>query len=422
MLRPASLTLLAALCGLATSAHAQTNVAPPATPASTAFTRRVLENFDAWDLDKDGALSVAEIDKLVGDLRVNREAAAALGSLKLTLRKSSSKPPVFDRAYFLRYAERYHNGKSAAEPEPQPETGDSTPISDSTEEEEAEKKEGFPRYDSYYGRALRRIKSAPRVLFTKGAPRLSDMQQGQIGDCFLISMLGCLLNRDPARFRGMFSLQPDGSCTVYFPNGRAVNVHNLTDAEVALSSGTSGTGRWLAVLEEAYGHLNNNVRSEEKQKEVVTDLISHGGNLGLCIRTLTGHVSQGTWFRKKVKGEWKAPTPAYVASRLPGLRERLTKSLNAGLLIGGSVERYSRPPGITGNHAYAILGYDAASDTVRVWNPHGNTFTPRGTPGLKYGYRTRSGTFTMLLAEFVQVFAHMDFETNEPLKRKKPAS
>jgi hypothetical protein len=55
-------------------------------------------------------------------------------------------------------------------------------------------------------------------------------------------------------------------------------------------------------------------------------------------------------------------------------------------------------------HAHAVVGYDSATRKVRLWNPHGNKFTPKGPAGLANGYPTEDGFFTMPLADFVVTF------------------
>ncbi|OWK43731.1 hypothetical protein [Fimbriiglobus ruber] len=76
------------------------------------------------------------------------------------------------------------------------------------------------------------------------------------------------------------------------------------------------------------------------------------------------------------------------------------------------------PPGIASQHAYGVIGYDAKTDHVTLWNPWGNTFDPKGPAGLKNGYPTKGGVCTMPLMEFVQVYRTLFYETDAPLKKK----
>jgi hypothetical protein len=81
------------------------------------------------------------------------------------------------------------------------------------------------------------------------------------------------------------------------------------------------------------------------------------------------------------------------------------------------------PPGINGKHAYAVLAFDDEAGTVEIWNPHGNTFKPKGEPGIEHGYPTKAGRFTMPLVDFVSVFRAVTIETDAPaLPRKVKAA
>ena len=81
-----------------------------------------------------------------------------------------------------------------------------------------------------------------------------------------------------------------------------------------------------------------------------------------------------------------------------------------------------QPPGISGRHAYAVLGFDAKADALTLWNPHGNSFKPKGEPGLQRGYPTRAGVFAMPVADFVRTFRGVNVETDKPVEPPKPAA
>jgi hypothetical protein len=72
-------------------------------------------------------------------------------------------------------------------------------------------------------------------------------------------------------------------------------------------------------------------------------------------------------------------------------------------------------PGITPNHAYAILGYDPKRDRILLWNPHGTNYTPKGPEGLEHGYAREDGIFAMPLEHFVLQFAGLAVETDQPV-------
>lgn len=48
----------------------------------------------------------------------------------------------------------------------------------------------------------------------------------------------------------------------------------------------------------------------------------------------------------------------------------------------------------------------------------GNTFKPKGEPGLANGYPTKGGQFAMPLAELMALFKSLSHETDEPLAKR----
>ena len=104
-------------------------------------------------------------------------------------------------------------------------------------------------------------------------------------------------------------------------------------------------------------------------------------------------------------------------SKLSALRQRLADASRQKRLMVCSTQQPTTP-GLTPHHAYALLAYDQNNDTVDLWNPHGNMFNPKGAPGLKTGYPTKNGLFTVPLPEFVQQFTGVTFEVMETASRQ----
>ncbi len=94
----------------------------------------------------------------------------------------------------------------------------------------------------------------------------------------------------------------------------------------------------------------------------------------------------------------------------------MTAASKDRLLMDCGTPEKGTPPGIPGGHCYAVLGFDAATDTVHLWNPWGNTFQPKKEPhGLLNGYPVKGGRFDVPLGDFVKIFGYFDWETHEPL-------
>jgi hypothetical protein len=80
------------------------------------------------------------------------------------------------------------------------------------------------------------------------------------------------------------------------------------------------------------------------------------------------------------------------------------------LVTTGTGDLKTKPPNINGKHAYAVLSFDKKSDKLTLWNPHGQTFKPKGPDGMENGYTTSKGRFEIPLADFVRIFNGLSFE------------
>jgi hypothetical protein len=392
---------LAGSCGLAWGQAKSTSPTP--------FTREVEAHFDAWDRNHNGALEADEIDALVVKEDLKGPTAAAVAALKAAQRSEKFELPALTLEYFHTYEAEVASGKK-----PQ------------------------PAFDQTFSRGSRRISHSRRDLFADGVPNLESCHQGPLGDCFFVAVVGASVVRDPGAVRSMIKQERDGSCTVSFPNGKQVHVPALTDTELALTSTTGNDGLWLALLEKAYGTLRNEGLPEEKQTASTTDAIARGGSTTTTIRLMTGHSVSRIGLRPrtggkagsrktegdKPDGKGEAPVvdetalKAHLDATLPGLREQLVEAMtNHRLAAAGTPKEGTLPPGINGSHAYAILGYDRGTDVVKLWNPHGNTFHPKGAPGLQNGYPTKAGHFEMPLTELGRVFNGVTIETEKPAQK-----
>jgi len=78
------------------------------------------------------------------------------------------------------------------------------------------------------------------------------------------------------------------------------------------------------------------------------------------------------------------------------------------------------PPGIPDHHAIAVLSFDAVDRLVLLFNPWGNDFTPKGSPGLANGYLTRHGFFKMPIEDFKHTFFLLNYIDKYSFDPSKP--
>jgi hypothetical protein len=269
-----------------------------------------------------------------------------------------------------------------------------------------------PNWGGLYADGLGRINRATsRELFATGLPQLTTIHQGKLGNCFCLAPLGAMVHRDPKQVAAMFALQEDGGYLVTLGKHQ-VRVAPLTDAELALTASNERDGVWINLYEKAVGEALNREKPEAQRSGSPIDVLGKGGSAGTMLAFITGHPILR--FSCKFATD-PAVTPAEREAKLKELRERLTAAAKGRRLITCGTLK-TTTPGLTPNHAYAVLGYDAQADALQVWNPHGGQFSPKGPAGPAHGYTRADGVFTVPLAEFVQLFSGLAFEMTDGAK------
>jgi hypothetical protein len=103
-----------------------------------------------------------------------------------------------------------------------------------------------------------------------------------------------------------------------------------------------------------------------------------------------------------------------VEAFLPVARGQLDANFRLRRLTCCGTTNAETPPGIARTHLYAVLDFDSKTDLVHIWNPWGNHFEPRGTPGVANGYRVRDGHFFVPLSDFIRIFPSVIYESDRP--------
>jgi hypothetical protein len=217
----------------------------------------------------------------------------------------------------------------------------------------------------------------------------------------------------------MLEPKPDGRVSVHLGTGRTLDLAVPSDGEIALGSRTHATGTWGVAFEKAVGNV---YLERQKTPRHVTplEIVGIGGTPLSPVELITGHVVKRESCEPFRRSDLSAPERE---SMLAELRQKLIDAFaHHRLVVGGNgpIAHQAIVPQIFYNHSYGVLGYDAGSDEVTFWNPFGNTYQPKGEPGLAHGYITEHGRFRVPLNEAVQWFGAFSIETDEPLPESKP--
>lgn len=386
-------------------------------PQHPGFHQLAAEHFAVWDVDHDGTLSPGEIDARCVDPAVKGDEAAAVAAIKRIVRSGKYALAPLTRDYLSAPAPKIAGGKPADAAD--------TDRADAAETTRAVALKP-PNFQASFSSSRRRIASSRRELFADPTPDLDKCRQGPLGDCYFVAGVGAWVHRDAEAVKRAVTARDDGGYDVQFADGATVALAPLTDAEIALSGTTGDEGLWLPVLEKALGRLRQQADPQKYATATATDAIAKGGSSAATLRLLTGHQTARIALKKRPRSKTKdaegkpvalppvaAADPALLADKV---RAEVGAALAKGLLVTCGTGTEPQPPGINGKHAYAVLGFAREADTLTLWNPHGNTFRPKGAEGIACGYDTRAGVFAIPVADFVRVFSAVHLETAAPAK------
>jgi hypothetical protein len=207
-------------------------------------------------------------------------------------------------------------------------------------------------------------------LFVNGAT-YQDVKQGAVGDCYFVATLAEVALKNPSAITNMFIVNGDGTYTVRFFNGSTTHYVTVDSYLPTYGGGgaayagqglnyTNTSGElWVSLAEKAYVQANEFgfIRSGLSGSGINSyDAIS-GGYINYAIRHVTGlstvnyaYTSGGTSFNTFVT--------AYNANKMIAFASMTTPA-------SGSV---------VGSHAYAVVGYDAGTQKVTLFNPWGISY------------------------------------------------
>jgi hypothetical protein len=222
-----------------------------------------------------------------------------------------------------------------------------------------------------YGRAFAYGYSAGS-LFVSGAA-YSDVYQGVVGDCYLLASLAEAAYRQPAAIYNMFTDNGDGTFVVRFFNNGVADYVTVDRYLPVNSSGMfvfAGMGRyaasatnelWVALAEKAYAQINASgwLRPAAMGGGQHSYTAISGGWVSEALRQVTGAAT--TW--------------SYLNSE-----PNLTWAVTTGKMVALASKSAPVTPGVVGNHAYAIVGYNTTTRRYTLFNPWG--VGNSGAPGL----------------------------------------
>ena len=230
-------------------------------------------------------------------------------------------------------------------------------------------------------------------LFTSAGPQITDVNQGQVGDCWFLAALGETALLDPSLIDGMISEHGNGTYAIRFEvNGKADYV-TVNDQLSTYSGGieqyngsqmefaNSTTSLWVPLVEKGLAQLS-------EQSGALTGMDYAGGDdqyyelnagAGEGMSLITGQSYSSYYLGNE------------SASGLTSLLGTLESSFAAGndVLVGTSDDYVSG--NLVDDHMFAVTGINSSTGMVSLYNPWG---------GNAYG-ENKAETFTISASALV---------------------
>jgi hypothetical protein len=335
------------------------------------FSAVVRANFEGWDANGDGQLTLDEIETAMITPRYKGDVGVAVATFRFVDRYHYAREDKKIPPFTLRKLQVY---EAAA----------------------ARKRELEHDYDKIFQEMKEKLARTPRELFPDKVPLLTAVKQGNVGDCWLMSMLGALVHMHPDKVCQMVKPGKGKHYLVQFDGvNRPVQILEPTDAEIALNTSAEKNGLWLTVIEKAFAVYTNRQQPTGARQLSPVDILS-GGAAADAIAVLTGH-----GYRP-------------VGPNHPKFEELLMAAVADRCLICTSLRPKVETEGLYHGHVYAVIGYDdkARGKPVTVFDPLGEDFTPEEgkKPGPVAGYKRKDGVMQVPLKEFKQVFSGLGCE------------
>jgi hypothetical protein len=218
---------------------------------------------------------------------------------------------------------------------------------------------------------------AAGTLFGSDGPTFDDVDQGRLADCWYMGALEETARMSPALIQNMFIDNGDNTYTVrFFHSGepdyvtvdRFLPVAGSTSRFVFANNSDAHTDTtntlWAALAEKAYAQLNESDWIGRDGENAYQSLA--WGWPELPMRHLTGQ-------------------SAYRFAMHPTTAGTMGAAIGADFNAGHMVTFCSRSDGVASNivpnHCYAMLGYDAATNSFTLGNPWGANVQVNSQPG-----------------------------------------
>lgn len=224
-----------------------------------------------------------------------------------------------------------------------------------------------------------------KPLFASTGPSMNDINQGYLGDCYLLSGLAEVAKQNSSKISSMFTSNGNNTYGVrFYVNGVAeyVTVNN------SLANGgtefNSGADLWASLAEKAYAQLQGGgvVTGNSINYGNSWSTIGNGGAPEFALEEITGastitdfDANGGSWMKVVYNSSFGMTgysTGNATASVLSTLAADLAKGDDVILSSYTNATDAAGRTTLVASHAMSIYGYDSATGMLQVRNPWGS--------------------------------------------------
>jgi hypothetical protein len=223
-----------------------------------------------------------------------------------------------------------------------------------------------PIFDS--GNAAGYVKFTAQLFGSGGDPLVSDINQGHLGDCYLLASLAEVASCEPDVIKSMITDNGNGTYGIRFyirskpePVYITVNQSLPVDANGNLL-GNRSNNLWSSLIEKAYVQLNEEPGYLDQTTGNVYKNID-GGNAD-PITEITGRSLSTYYSSAYTSANWLALKSTIVTAIKAGLEVDFGDHSSSPTYIGGKTA-------FVGGHMFAGIGYDDATGKFILRNPWG---------------------------------------------------
>jgi hypothetical protein len=235
-----------------------------------------------------------------------------------------------------------------------------------------------------------------KPLYGAAGPGLQDINQGYLGDCFMLAPLAAMALQDPSSIRSMITDNGNNTWGIRFiVDGKAEYV--TVDNELANGGGkfASGSNTWVGLVEKGYAQLqaSGNTTGNDFTYGNSYSSIANGGSPAVALAELTGAgtISQyvataSGWSSYLFDGSSLTQRDnrgrGTVLSSSKDLSTGTIQAMLAQDLAEGDevvLSSYTTEVDATGkttlvaNHAMTVTNFDAGTGMFEIYNPWGTS-------------------------------------------------